>query len=211
MWHFRGKIFLTKDPNYIITNVCYFPNINTTYQLYKEDNQVGVIQKDEKYRELMAYYELVSGGHNFIPIYLEDDCPKLGELQKKYPLKRSFYWCIGYVSSYLENGSKSLLQGGHKVNEPSLETLLDWLEYYSSNYVDSIHSCVNQLFANNYLRQYIYLKTKDDEKLSNRRFKLIYNCSTVFDDRELTIKDWINHLKNLSNRDIYEILVNDFK
>ena len=211
MWHLRGRIFTTKDPNLIITAVQYFPNINTDYKIYQENNNVKQIQEDLIYRELMAYYYLVHGGRDFIPLYFEDKCPKLAILQNKYPLQKSMFWCIGYVSNSLQNTSKALLRPSKSINTPDLNTLLAWLKYYCKNYSDNIGSGINRALAEDYLRKYVIDNSKDIVDYS-RRFSLIYNCSTIFTiNRDYTVNDWINHLENLPNRSIYEIMINDFK
>ena len=211
MWHNRKKLFLTRNPNYVITSIRYFPNINTSVELYKKDNDIVRLQEDKKYRNIVAYYELFYGGHDLIPLYFADDNVKIAKLDKLYPQGRSYFWCLAYVSDYLADKNKAILRSCRSLNTPSLETLLDWLKYYSKNYCNDTSSLINRRLAQDYLKKWIVDNSKD--KIShNRRFELIYNCSTIFEmNRELTVKDWITHLENLSNRDFYEIIVNDFE
>lgn len=211
MWHFRKKMFLTSNPDYIITAICDFPNINTSIEIYKKNNNIEQIQKDEKYRNILAYYYVVHAGHDFIPIYFADDNEKLAKLDKLYPQGKSTFWCLGYISDCVKDKNKAILRNHKSLNTPSLETMLDWLKYHSKNYTNDIHSLINKYLAEDYLKKWIEENSKDKIEY-HRKFKLIYNCSTVFDkNKEWAIEDWIKHLENLQNRDFYEIIVNDFQ
>jgi hypothetical protein len=210
MWHTRKQIYLTSNPNFLITAVQYFPNINKTVEDYKENNNIALIQKDEKYRDILAYYHMRHTGRDFIPLYFGDDNPKLGKLDKLYPQGHSFFWCIGYVSDYVENKAKALLLPSKRISTPRFNVLLDWLEYHSTNFNDSVSSNINKKLAEDCLRRWV-TDHSEGKVESDRLFKLIYNCSTIFDREDLSVKDWIKHLETLPKRYFHEIIVNDFK
>jgi hypothetical protein len=211
MWHNRKKLFLTRNPNYVITAIGYFPNMNTSIALYKENTDIVRLQEDKKYRNIIAYYELFHGGHDIIPLYFADDNVKIAKLDKLYPQGRSYFWCLAYVSDCLKDKNKAILHGYNSLAIPSLETLLGWLKYYSKNYCNDTSSRINRCLAQDYLKKWI-IDNSNDKISYDRRFKLIYNCSTIFEmNKELTVEDWITHLENLPNRDFYEIIVNDFE
>ena len=214
MWKSRYiRRYKTSDPNLIITAVCAFPNIQNTLEKAKEYYEIDKTSKDEKYRDILAYYHLVHGGNEFIPIALSDTVPKLEKLQKLTPIDKSYFWCIAYVSPCLEGAADSVGKQSNSIKSPSYDVLLDWLKHFVTNYDSSEYSSVSRKLFNDALRKYIndYAPSKLHY---HRKFDMIYNNSTFIEfteNRNLTPNDWVAHLENLLNRDIYEIITNDFR
>lgn len=207
MWKNRYKYYLTRDPQHVITAVSTiktqneFSNLNKFYQ-------IDELEKDSLFKELYAYVLLLQG-YDFVPVAFSDRIPKLNKL----PKIKSFiemHWCVGYVSPYLVSGTKSLISGCREIKSPSYDTLLLWLKHHVANYSESIHSSINQNLAIECLRKYLMENRNSVNISDNRYFKLVYNNSVEFIKKGTCI-DWISHLENLSNRDYYEIIINEFE
>jgi len=211
MWKQHSKIYPTSNPNLIITAICGFPNLEDTLEIVNEVYKIDDLNTDKKFREIYSYYYLLHGGRHFIPIAFSDRIPKLEKLQALKPMGKGWFWCIGYVSTCLEGGANSLNAFSRKLNTPLFNECLEYLEYHTKHYESSTTNSINSCLAKDCLRKYVYENAP--EKLdAGRRFQLLYNNSTIFDlNHDWTMKDWLDHLHNLKNRDIYEILVNDFK
>jgi hypothetical protein len=210
MWKNRYKIYKTSDPNLLITAVRAFPNIEDTIEKANKYYEIDAVAKDEKYREIYAYMNLLHWGRDFIPIAFADRIPKLQKLQNLNPIDKSYFWCVGYVSPYLKGGAASINKPARSIDLPSFDTMLDWFKYHVKNY-NSASSSINTNLFEDALRKYI--SENSPEKLDpSRRFNLMYNNATIISfNRDMKTEDMINHLENLKNRDFYEILVNDFK
>jgi hypothetical protein len=201
---------MCEDPNLVITAVCAFPNIEDTIEKCNKYYEIEELNNDPIYKEMTTYLNYLSMGRDFTPIAFADRIPKLEKLQKLQPVDKSYFWCVGYVTPYLVGNNRALLKPSRSLNQPTYETFLMWLEHRVKNYDDSTSSTYNCSLFENALRDYIREKS-DGIVNDNRRFNLIYNNRTVISNkRDMTINDWIDHLKNLPNRDIYEIMVNDF-
>lgn len=210
-WKNRYKIYKTSDPNLLITAVCSFPNIYDTIEKVNEYYDIEKIQNSELYKEIYAYYNLVHSGRDFIPVAFADRIPKLNNLQRVNPLGKGYFWCVGYVSKSLIGGASSINKHAKSITTPNFETLLSWLKYHSENISNSTSSNVNRALFNDALRKYI-IENNPAKLDGSRRFDLIYNCNTIADiNRDLTTADWVAHLEGLKNRNLYEIIVNDFK
>lgn len=210
MWKSRYKLYMCEDPNLVITAVCSFPNIDDTIEKCNDVYGIEKLINDPIYRDMTAYLNCVSGGNDFTPIAFSDRVPKLERLQELTPVGKSYFWCIGYVTPYLKGGNRSLLKPSRTLHQPTYETFLNWLEHRINNYNDSQSCSYNCRLFENALRAYIGENTGDIVN-SSRRFNLIYNNHIpLLNNRGLTTKDWVEHLKNLPNRNIYEIMVNDF-
>ena len=95
-WRNRYKIYKTSDPRLVITAVCSFPNIYDTLEKCIEYYKIKRIQEDLIFREIYSDYEF-QHGCDFIPIYFEDECPKLQKLAKLKDLGKGWFWCIGLL------------------------------------------------------------------------------------------------------------------
>lgn len=217
-WKTRYKnIYSTSDKNLIITAVQSFPNLYDTVEKSNEYYEIENVNKDLLYRDLLSFYYLMNG-NDFIPIAFEDKCPRLKNLANINPIGKSFFWCIGYISPYLTNGISGIRgTNGKKISIPDFEILVNWLDYHIKNYVSDKHSTINQFlfkqalikYVNEYLEKNIITKNKID---NGRLFDLIYNKKTVINfNNELKVEHWVEYLQDLTYRDIYEIIVNDFR
>lgn len=209
MWkNVYEKIFKCRDKQYVITSVCAFPYRQDTIEKCNEYYKINQLNDDAVFREMYAFYALMEG-RDFIPIGFADRFPKLNKLQELQPVRQGFFWCVGYVSScLLKNDNKT-----NTIQYPTSEKFLNWLEHHCEEYSDDVDLNINKFLASNCLRQYVSenSKNKIDE---HRVYGLIYNNDVIFnfpENKNWTSKDWINHLKNLKKRDIFEIIVNDFK
>ena len=214
MWKTRyNNIYKCKDPNLVITSVCAFPNVEDTIDKCNSYYKIDSLNNDLVYRELIAYIELTRGGRDFIPIAFSDKVPKLNKLQELKPVGKSYFWCIGYVSKYLKGGSKSINAPYRSIDEPTFETLFTWFKHHVKNYNDSDSITTNHDLHKKCLIKYIYDYIDNNNVNVNRSrvFQLIQNSRiNIQDDRKTTTYHWIDHIENLKNRDIYEIIVNDF-
>lgn len=207
MWKLRYKYYLTKDPQYVITAVStiksqnYFENLNKFYQIEE-------LQNDPIYKELYTYSLLVDG-YDFIPIAFSDKIPKLNNLPKIESFLE-MHWCIGYISPYFVGQNRNIHSWKREIINPGYTVLLNWLKHHVYNYTNSQHNSINQNLASECLRAYISENINTITISQQRRFKLIYNNKILM----LNTEDpyyWIKHLENLYNRDLYEIIVNDFE
>ena len=205
MWRTRGKIYKTRNPNLIITQVCNFPNINDTLEKNIKHYNLEKIQKDDTYRDIIAHCELAYGGCDFIVYALQDTVPKLANLK---PHGKGWFWCIGYVSPTLQNAANALNKPSKRINQPNFNGLYEWLKYYKDNHGDSYHYIYGQKLFLDALHLYIY-DNKPEQVDSHRIFNLIQRSNFVKNFETLT--EALEHLDNLPNRDWYEIIVNDFK
>lgn len=106
-------------------------------------------------------------------------------------------------------GNKGLLSHSRTINIPPYDVLLMWLEHHIKNYNDSIHHSYNRCIFKIALRLYVSDKVKNNID-NSRLFNLIYNNNISVYHTAVTATDLLEHLKNLPNRNIYEIIVNDF-
>ena len=149
------KHYKTDNPNLIIASVCNFPNRRHSIEELNEDYEIEKLNTDEVYRDIMAYYYLVHGGRDFIPVGFSDRYPKLAKLQKLTPVSEGFFWCIGYVSPCLNGGASSVRKSCTSITTPDFDTLLSWLKHYNIKYNASRGSTISSnLFADT-LRRYI--------------------------------------------------------
>jgi len=217
-WKVRYKnIYSTNDKNLLITAVQSFPNLYDTVEKCNEYYEIEKVNNDLLYRDLLSFYHLMNG-NDFIPISFEDRCPKLKNLSNINPVGKSFFWCIGYISPYLLNGIEGIRGNcGKKISLPDFEILINWLDYHIKNYVSDEHSTINRFlfkqslikYVNEYLDKNIITKNRIG---NDRLFDLIYNKKTIIDfDRDLKTDYWVEYLQDLTYRDIYEIIVNDFR
>ncbi len=177
-----------KDPNLIITAVQAFPNMVNTVEKCNEFYKIDLVSKDLFYREIYAYLQYRHAGRDFIPIAFEDKVPKLKKLKN---IGNSYFWCIAYKSDnrYID-----------------YSTAIKYLKHYSS-YHNDISNVFNQNLVADALRAYVRENGKDLNY--DRKFNLIYNNNiTIIKDN--TVEDWIKHLEDLPNRNIYEIIFNEF-
>jgi len=209
MWIGRNRIYMCKDPQYVICAVAVHKLFDTIEKL-NEVYAIDKINNDPIYKELYSYYAQCKG-NDFIPVALEDKIPRLGKLPKFKFNGIDMYWCVGYVNPYIVGGNKALLSSSKTLNSPSYELLLTWLKHHVHNYSDSIHSGVNQLLASDCLRAYVRENKKDFKLSQSRHFKLTCNNKVTFMNGEEPCDGWIEHLENLSTRNFYEIIVNDFE
>lgn len=206
MWNRRyRKIYKTSDENLIITAVCSFPNINDTLEKAIDYYRVKELQKSPKYLEIMSDYQQ-HDGRFFIPIYFEDQVPKLAKLQKLNPIGKGWFWCIGYKNSNVTRGRNDC----NTYYSPSYKwyksRLKIWLkEYYTP------HSSVTSHLFHQAIKMWIYENTEhfsDEEK--NRRFKLIENSNLSIDEYHLSPEDYLIYLCAMENSNIYEFMFKTF-
>jgi hypothetical protein len=205
-----NKKYSTSNPNLLIASVCNYPHRRHSIEELNEDYDINRLNADEVYRDIIAYYYLAHGGREFIPIGFSDRYPKLANLQKLTPVGDGFFWCVGYVSLYLNGGASSVRKPCTSITTPDFETLLLWLKHYTQNYNSSRGSTISSNLFVDALRKYI--NDNAPETLhQGRKSQLIYNNhSPLVNDINSTPADWVKHLENLKNRNIYEIMVNDF-
>lgn len=203
MYDFRKKLFFTSCDNWVI--ILIKERAVNTAERYKKVYDVDSLQKNEEYRNLMAYY-YYSQGYLCLPLYFSDDNEKIKRLERLYPLK-GYLWCIAYVSDYaLDINGKKLNSPTKTISTPSYDTLLNWLKYYQN--ISTHNDVVTKSLAKECIRKWVEEHT-DNKATDSRKFLLIYNNRSIVQDYEL-LKHTIEHLEKLHERNIYEVIVNDF-
>lgn len=194
------NIYKTSNPNLFISAVSSFPNIVDTVEKAIIDYDVKKLQKDSTYLKLEALYQLLNG-RNIIPLYFEDDCPKLKRLPT---LEKGMFWCILYKSEYYTKKSKYSSQ----ISMPSYIELKQLLTYSENN----LEKKYNYFLFPHIVKQYIYDNSKnwsDIEK--SRRFQLIENSTLLNIDYDTTYNEMVDYIKNMESMNIYEFIFKSFK
>lgn len=189
------NIYKTSNPNLFISAVCSFPNIIDTVEKAIVDYNVKALQKDNIHLKLEALYQLYNG-RNYIPLYFEDDCPKLKRLPN---LTKGMFWCILYKSEYYtkKNTFSSIL------SLPSFDELVELLTYSENN----LKSIYNYFLFKHLVKQYIYENTKDfTDKEKHRRFCIIENSSLVNIDYDISYNEMIDYITKMKSMNIYEFM-----
>ena len=204
MWKTRYRnIYKTSNPNLIITAVQCFPNIVYTLDKAISYYKVKELQQDPTYLEIEALYNVHDSGRDFIPLYFEDDCPKLGRLKD---LGKGWFWCIGYRSPHLEIGEYS-----RKLNLPN-QAVYRTLMQYSFQKLQGLHSiylfenCVRQYVCQHFENATEFQNKKLFKAMSNSKLRMLYNVL----ERELKYEVCWEFVSEMYNRDIYEFIFNEF-
>lgn len=203
MWKNRYKIYRTLKPEFIITAVKSFPNIVDTVDKAISYYKVKELQSDETLLNIYSLYNLFDG-RDFIPLYFEDDVPKLKKLK---PISPGMFWCIGYMSPYLK------LQDNKYTREmqiPSHIELKEFLVYAFSKKLDDIY--IRFLF-DMCIHKYIYEQTTSyfTQNQKHRLFQLIQNTKMYFPyNDKYNLNDCIDFIEAMYTRNIYEFIFNEF-
>ena len=204
MWKSRYKnLFKTSNPNLIITGVKSFPNIIDTVEKAIVDYKVKEFQKDPLLLEIESLFWL-ENGRDFIPLYFEDDCPKLKNLK---PFKeKGMFWCVGYINPAVTSRNA----WGRSITLPTHDRFKDLLEYA----VKTNNNCWKYLFEQ-CITQYVYEKTKNwADVQKQRRFKFI--CNTGLHVMNASVNKYptpdmcMPFIENMYKRDIYEFIFNEY-
>lgn len=206
MWRTRYKNkFKTSNPRLIITAVQSFPNMTDTVEKAIIEYNVKALQKDPVLLEITSLFWM-DHGCNFIPLYFQDDCPKLAKLPKLEA--KSMFWCVGYQhEAYyrISEHASRITHPGHKKYRELLEYTLD----------KDVNSSVWQYLFKSAVDQYVNEQTKDwTPEQKSRRFKFICNTDLKFlrvsvdyqPDRGSAMK----FLDDMYTRDIYEFIFNEY-
>lgn len=216
MWSFRNNnVYKTSNDKYVITAVCSFPNINDTLEKVVDYYRVKTMQKDKKYLEIMSEYYFYNGA-NFLPLYFEDDCPKLKKLQALQPKGKGWFWCIGYTHDNYWFSEKRIGTFKLKTFEEIYDMFVYWLENYHFEY-----SSITKWFFEQCVKLYVYKTSPDfDNLLNKRRFDVIENkslrCITKYiqnDYKEIDVKekaDYIQFIEKMKTRNWYEFVFSEF-
>lgn len=206
MWNrVYDKVYKTSDSDLIITAVCSFPNINDTLEKVIEFYKVKQLQQSKKYLEIMSDFEHENGRY-FVPLYFEDQVPKLAKLQKLKPIGKGWFWCVGYKNPNLTIKGKhacSFLTPPYKWYKSRLKI---WLKEYHTEY----SSVTSHLFKQA-IKMWIYENTKDfSGKEKNRRFKLIENSNLSIDEYKFSPEDYLIYLRAMEQANVYEFMFKSF-
>lgn len=208
MWKTRYKHqYKTTDPNLIITAVCSFPNMIDTLEKAIVDYKVKELQKDSTYLQIESDYWF-HHGRNFLPLYFEDDVPKLAKLQKVNPLGKGYFWCIGYRNP---NFTEIHYSGSGRFNPPPFQQYEEWLRYWLKTYYAGKHDGIAKHLFEQCVRRFVFSKSKDlPERLQSRTFDLVSNKNLVFDYPE-DPNDYLKFLDEMYVMNWYEFVFKSFK
>lgn len=217
MWRERYvKEFKYSQPNMFITAVCAFPNMHDTVDKVKEYYQVEENQKDPIRMEICALGN-INAGRNFIPLYFEDQEPKLLDFKiaEDFGYKKGWFWCVAYRSPcYIQHYSKSGEETGASINYPKHKVWREYLEHSLSN----LNGYCSEFLFTEAVMHWIYEQTAHwGQRDKSRRFQLIQNTSleclscNQFCFYKLEKERYIEFLDNMYERDIYEFIFHEFK
>ena len=203
-WKSRYKnVYKTSNPRLVITAVSSFPNIYDTVEKCIEYYRVKELQKDPNLLFIESLYELFHG-RDFIPLYFEDDCPKLKKLRTDH-LSKGMFWCIAYINPCLRK------EWGGKIETPSFTKYLELFKYS----LDFLNGYLWEFLFENCVEKYIYEQTENwTDYQKSRRFQLICNSSLNFlrhtAEYHPDKNKCLEFIENLYERNIYEIIVNEY-
>lgn len=207
MWKQRyNKIFKTSKPNLVITSVCAFPNLQDTLEKAVEYYGVKQLQKDQTLLEIKADFHC-NHGCDFIPLYFQDDIPKLAKLEKINPRGKGFFWCIAYQSPNLIRHSEF----SSTYNMPSHKQYKVWLEYWINKHYKGQHDSIANFLFRQCVKAYVYEQSNNfSEELKDRRFDVIANCNLRFKPTE-NAKDMLDFIDKMYITNWYEFVFKEFK
>ena len=206
-WKSRYKnVYKTSNPRLVITAVSSFPNIYDTVEKCIEYYRVKELQKDPNLLFIESLYELFHG-RDFIPLYFEDDCPKLKKLRTDH-LSKGMFWCVGYVNSSLTKSTEY----SSTITTPSHTKYLELLKYS----LDFLDGYLWEFLFEECVQKYVYEKTKDWTDLQkSRKFQLICNSNLIFlrhtAEYHPDKSKCLEFIEGLYERNIYEIMVNEYQ
>lgn len=203
-WKWRYKnLFKTSNPNLIITAIQSFPNLYNTIEKNVELFKTKELQSDSKLLEIMSLHGLLVEGNGFIPLYFEDDCPKLSKLRNLKPKderKYDWFWCICYVYP----GYEGLGKGVSKINLPKHQRFCELLEYS----IKELDGRYCEFLFNWSIKTYISEQTRNFNEVERyNHYKL--GSEVLFDWRYDKIKsEGLEFIDNMYSRNIYELMFN---
>ena len=204
--------YKTSNPNLRIACVTAFPNIQDTLEKVIEYYEVKKLQRDPLLLDIYSdYYS--QHGNRFIPLYFEDDCPKLAKLEAVNPRGKGSFWCIGYFCPHVTQTS----QHTSKYDMPSHEWYRNRLDHWMDNYHEKYSSITKFLFKCA-VKKWIYDETENfSDEMKSRRFQLIENSSfrpslsIIENDHFQTKKGMFDFLDEMYKTNIYEFIYKQFK
>lgn len=210
MWKTRYKnTYKTSKPNLIITAVCSFPNLVDTLEKAIPYYKVKELQNDSKFLDIMSDFYF-NNGCDFLPLYFEDDVPKLAKLQKLNPLGKGYFWCIGYQCPYLfENKNRREYIG------PSYTQYRESLAYWLENF-HTTGSGVTSFLFEKCVTSWVYENSKDlPEIYSSRRFQVVANKQIRMQDDKpycnfLEKNQYTDYLDKMEVTNWYEFIFKAF-
>jgi hypothetical protein len=200
------KVYKTSDPELFIIAVKSWSRVITVADAIKEYN---VIENQKHPARLKINHLLNLEGNSiqrFIPLYFENDVPKLKNLPK---LDEGFIWCIAhknpFITKWVDGHARQITPPPHKEYLRLLKYSLEELNNYGAEH----------LFEK-VVQSHVIKKTDFfDDLQKSQRFKMIFNTTLKvlyprkYEDK-IKPEQYLDFIEKMYDRNIYEFMFNEY-